>query len=207
MSLTLRDLAGGALLLVGFVLMYLLLALIVPAHATACPMPDESWAPDEVADPAGLVSDAGTEPRLEDGQVRAAILYLSPRLATRRGDQYVDQLATAISREAQRINEDPLLIVALCYVESSFAVEARGPRIRRFRGRGTCRCEGLMQLHPDHDWPDPFDIDSNIEGGCTIFAEYRDQRGSVRGGLNRYGTATGRVLGIYSRLQREFDAA
>lgn len=95
---------------------------------------------------------------------------------------------------------DPILAVCLCYAESSFNPQVTGIE--------PWYCCGLMQVHyPSHYkryglqnrsqlYEDP---ELNIRVGLDILRRYTADRGTLTGGLNRYGTNTGKVLRLYAK--------
>lgn len=123
------------------------------------------------------------ERRVEDPDERLEIL------------QYVHQ-------EAQRVNLEPELVLAVIDIESAFdrfAVSSAGAR-------------GLMQVMPfwldeleEPEGTNLFNIDTNLRMGCTILRYYLDmENGDLTRALARYNGSTGktwyseRVLGRLS---------
>ena len=123
------------------------------------------------------------ERRVEDPDERLEIL------------QYVHQ-------EAQRVNLEPELVLAVIDIESAFdrfAVSSAGAR-------------GLMQVMPfwldeleEPEGTNLFNIDTNLRMGCTILRYYLDmEKGDLTRALARYNGSTGktwyseRVLGRLS---------
>lgn len=84
--------------------------------------------------------------------------------------------------------------VALCWVESGFNVKATNP---------TTKCAGLFQIHPIHGIDDIYDPEVNVAAGADILNRYCKTRGTLRGGLNRYGTATDNVMAVYRLILKE----
>lgn len=107
--------------------------------------------------------------------VKADILILSPRL----DPTWAGELAGLILEHGNEYSLNLKLVVALCMTESSFQPGATNP---------DTYCAGLMQLHPMHGIPDVYDPVINMHWGCLKLRKYIDDKGSVRGGLRRYGT-------------------
>jgi len=91
-----------------------------------------------------------------------------------------------------------LLAIALCYCESSFNPLATNP---------STKCAGLFQLHPMHGYANIYDPATNVMRGAEKLEKYIADKGSLRGGLRRYGTASGKVLRIYNNLMEDEDGS
>jgi hypothetical protein len=121
-----------------------------------------------------------------------AIMRLKPKI-----DPYwADQLAVLIADEFGDLDlvddvDTVVLGVALCFAESSFNPDATNP---------ATRCAGLFQLHPMHGIADAYNPAVNVHNGALKLQKYCHDRGSLRGGLKRYGTNVGRVMKIYKEL-------
>lgn len=121
----------------------------------------------------------------------AAILELKPAIEP----NWAHELAGLIAVEFEARELDPLLGVALCYVESSFNAEATN---------ASTKCAGLFQLHPCHKIANVYEPAINVAAGAGKLRQYIDDGGGdLARGLRRYGTAAGRVLKIYRQLKRE----
>ena len=120
----------------------------------------------------------------------------------------VMRTAQAITREADAAGFDPLLFVALIYVESYFDHLAISP----------VGAEGLMQLMPptaawmaDREgvsWPDghSFDPDTNVTLGIRYFEFLYSRFGRLDLSLTAYNrgpAATRYILGTHGRLPHE----
>lgn len=94
---------------------------------------------------------------------------------------------------------DPQLLAVLCYIESSFRPITTGP--------APWYCRGLFQVHyKSHkdrygltDITELNDPETNIRIGTDILRRYIADKGTLRGGLSRYGTDTNRVFHLYER--------
>lgn len=89
-----------------------------------------------------------------------------------------------IKEAAKKYNLSPLLILAVCAIESRYDMDARS-------GRG--RCIGLMQLHRDTAriyGVDPYNPRENIMGGAAVLAKFMQRyNGDVRRVLHKYNSS------------------
>lgn len=99
-------------------------------------------------------------------------------------DELAQRIAVALVREANHVELEPRLLLAVLLVENPWL----DPRIRSPVG-----AVGLMQVMPMHrgEWPacepDLEDIDANICHGVRIFAHYFEQTGgNIERALLRY---------------------
>ncbi|PAS97208.1 MAG: hypothetical protein BSR46_14105 [Candidatus Dactylopiibacterium carminicum] len=117
----------------------------------------------------------------------------------------VNSLITAAKREGSMQNIDPLLILAVITVESSFNPYAES----------VVGAQGLMQIvpryHPDKIASDLgaaalFDPAENIRVGALILREYLRTEGNLEAALQRYGGASGDPAMFYSgKVLQEFE--
>jgi soluble lytic murein transglycosylase len=114
-------------------------------------------------------------------------------------DRLARRVATAIVREARRVQLDPLLIVAVIRAESSFNPQAKSP----------VGAIGLMQVMPDTGrfWAKSrggelkrtsylYDPELNIELGASYLADLVRRFGSVEGALVAYNAGPGKARRI-----------
>ncbi|MBI4754567.1 MAG: transglycosylase SLT domain-containing protein [Betaproteobacteria bacterium] len=129
---------------------------------------------------------AGSLPRLK-ATLRPVVEYLAQRY--RVSDSAMERLVAAAHLAAGRFELDPLLIISVMAIESSFNPFAES-------GFGA---QGLMQVvprfHPeklrefksDNPLLDPV---ANIHIGARVLKEYIQRTGGVRAGLQQYGGAS-----------------
>lgn len=128
-----------------------------------------------LGEPVGITD---LEPLVEG--VRADITTLRPNV----DPTWAGELAGLVVEHGNEFNLDLKLVTALIMTESSFRPTAMNP---------DTFCAGLMQLHPCHEIEDVYDPVINMHWGCLKLRKYIDDRGSVIGGLRRYGTSTASV--------------
>jgi len=178
--------AALIIVLLGAIASMLCLALMLTPQANAAPPAQDEPIIVQVVRPV-----PPWQPRALD-----AIVWLSPKIDA----EWAIELSDLIGSEFYMLElpdevEHPVLLgIALCYVESSFNPDATNK---------TTRCAGLFQLHPMHKIKDVYDPAINVEWGALKLSKYCKDRGSLAGGLSRYGTAKSRVLKLYAKLVDE----
>jgi hypothetical protein len=155
--------------------------------------------------PDAIVADAVADPL--DREQRTLASHLARRF--RVGDEGTGMAVFAADRAAREVGLDPLLVLAMIGVESSFNPEAES----------SMGAKGLMQIIPrfhlaklkPHGGEDAvLDPESNIAVGARILQEYVYRLGSLEAGLQQYNGAsrdesaqyTLKVLAERSRLER-----
>jgi soluble lytic murein transglycosylase-like protein len=166
--------------------------------------------------PLGVISQAATgsegkqqEPALslaEESRYRALADYVAKRYRVSQGAAF--DLVSLAHRAGKDLQVDPLLVIAVIAVESSF-----NPIAESVAG-----AKGLMQIIPKYHGDKleefggenaVFDPATNIQVGAQILKEYIRQTGNVGIALQMYAGALGdneeqytnKVLGIQQRLQ------
>jgi hypothetical protein len=105
------------------------------------------------------------------------------------------RLARTLVLEAELARIDPLLVLAVIEVESSYDLDARSPR----------GALGLMQLRPPTlrreveraglDWADPRDPSTNVRAGIRYLRRLLDAFGREEVALMAYNAGPNRILG------------
>ncbi len=148
----------------------------------------------------------------EENRYRALSEYVAKRY--RVSQEVAFDLVRMVYKAGQELQLDPLLIIAVISVESSF-----NPIAESVAG-----AKGLMQIIPKYhgdkleEFGGPgavFDPATNIQVGALILKEYIRQTGSVGIGLQMYAGAlndnedqyTNKVLGVKQRLQQVVSQA
>jgi soluble lytic murein transglycosylase-like protein len=177
------------------------------AGARRAALPDDRVAPREIAavDPIPTPADGSDAPpagdpepqRVEPGiapehveaYVRAEVAQRMPAAATATHRR----VATTVLRESSQAGVDPLLVVALIHVESSF-----NPRARSRAG-----ALGLMQVRvptlreqldrPNARRADALDPHTNIQAGVRYFRRMLDTFGATDLALMAYNAGPGRI--------------
>jgi soluble lytic murein transglycosylase-like protein len=185
------------------------LALIVESHYGQWLFGDslrQPYAAQSAAD-SGLGIDATALTPLEENRYRALSEYVAKRYRVSQ-DMAFDLIGLA-HKAGKELQLDPLLIIAVISVESSF-----NPIAESVAG-----AKGLMQIIPKYhgdkleEFGGPgavFDPATNIQVGAQILKEYIRRTGNVGIGLQMYAGALGdegdqytnKVLGVKQRLQQ-----
>ena len=159
----------------------------------------QTCVPEEVADAA--------VPDPLDAQQRTLAAHLSRRFQV--ADEGIGLAVFAAYRAAQEVGLDPLLVLAMISIESSFNPAAES----------TMGAKGLMQiiprfhlakLKPHGGAQAVLDPESNIAVGARILQEYVYRTGSLEAGLQQYNGASRdesaqyaqKVMAERSRLER-----
>ena len=151
-----------------------------------------------------LANWGGTPGLMNQAAQRNVARFISQRF--RIGHDEVSQLVGLAFRTGRETGIDPLLLIAVMSVESSFDPQAHSPR----------GAQGLMQVHtkvhidkfePFGGADAAFEPLANIKVGAEILGEYLRREGSVEGALKSYvGAANLRSDGGYSaKVLKERD--
>lgn len=157
---------------------------LVQAAAPHQPVASVDPIPDRTALP------AGQRERLIAGFI-ASRYYIGPSEAL--------QFVRIAERAATRRGLDPVVLLAMMAVESSFNHEAVSP----------AGAKGLMQIipefHPEKfEHPESvFDPEHNIHTGARILKEYLGQVGNLQAALQRYAGASADTRLLYARRVHE----
>ena len=140
--------------------------------------------------PARAALPAGQRERLIAGFITSRY-YIGPSEAL--------QFVRIAERAAARRGLDPVMLLAMMAVESSFDHEAVSP----------AGAKGLMQIipefHPEKfEHPESvFDPEHNIHAGARILKEYLGQVGDLQAALQRYAGASADTRLLYARRVHE----
>jgi len=132
---------------------------------------------------------------------RGMVLHHSPRLLARKGEDYVNELASLLEEYSAEHELDLAFMVTLAYCESGFNQHACNE---------SSGCAGIFQLHPCHGLANVYDLRVNVSNGCQIFRRYLDRAGGdEKKALMRWGLTSSqarRVLAMREDLENELGA-